>query len=82
MALFMESTLELSTTKPVIELPLADFFISSTALSILSFDLPVMITFEPDLTKAIAIALPIPLVPPVITAVFPSNHCDGDKLTI
>ena len=28
MALFMESTLELSTTMPVTEFPLADFFIS------------------------------------------------------
>src|SRR3984957_11597296 len=36
---------------------------------------PVITTWAPSSTKRLAVAKPIPLLPPVITAIFPANFC-------
>src|SRR5882724_6678617 len=36
---------------------------------------PVITTCAPSSTKRLAVARPIPLLPPVITAIFPANFC-------
>src|ERR1700686_3276813 len=36
---------------------------------------PVITTCAPSSTKRLAVAKPIPLLPPVITAIFPANFC-------
>jgi len=36
---------------------------------------PVITTCAPSSTKRLAVAKPIPLLPPVMTAIFPANFC-------
>ena len=47
-----------------------------TASSRTSLRRPVMMTFAPSETKRFAVARPIPLVPPVTSAIFPSSFFD------
>src|ERR1700692_3076834 len=52
------------------------FLLMKAAASFSSFSRrPVITTCAPSSTKRLAVAKPIPLLPPVITAIFPANFC-------
>src|SRR6187549_3702460 len=52
------------------------FLLMKAAASLSSFSRrPVITTCAPSSTKRLAVAKPIPLLPPVITAIFPANLC-------
>src|ERR1700722_3223652 len=52
------------------------FFPMKAAASFSSFSRrPVITTCAPSSTKRLAVAKPIPLLPPVINAIFPANFC-------
>src|ERR1700677_4192002 len=52
------------------------FLLMNAGASFSSFSRrPVITTYAPSSTKRLAVAKPIPLLPPVTTAIFPANFC-------